>query len=123
MKRKLVFNIQPLKLRRKSLRETSTQAEKMLWERLNSVEGYVVDFYCPEAKLAIELEGFVHTTDEARRYDLGRMRYFESLGVKTLVFWNSEIERNLKRAITRISKYLSPGPSPVTGEGNGRGEV
>ena len=88
-------------------------AEEIIWQELRnkklgvkfkrqySLGNYVVDFYCPEAKLAIELEGFVHTTDEARRYDLGRMRYFESLGVKTLVFWNSEIERNLKRAIRK----------------------
>lgn len=121
--------------RRKSLRRRQTDSEEKLWQELRrnklgvkfkrqySLGNFVVDFYCPSLKLGIELEGSVHMTDVARKYDLGRLKYFESLGVKMLIFWNSEIERNLKGVITKISKYLSPVPSPVTGEGNGRGEV
>ncbi len=130
-----VFNARRMRWRRKDLRKRVTVAEKLLWQELRrnrlgvkfkrqySFGNYVVDFYSPSSKLAIELEGSVHITDAAHKYDLGRLKYFDSLGVKTLVFWNSEVEKNLKGVITKVSKYLSPVPSPFKGEGNGRGEV
>ena len=117
------------------MRKKQTKSEEMLWRELRtkklgvkfkrqySLGNYVVDFYCPSSKLAIELEGSVHTTNEVCRYDSGRLKYFESLGVKSLVFWNSEVERELPEVLEMISKYLSPNPSPIIGEGNARGEV
>jgi len=109
VKRKLVFNIQPLKLRRKSLRETSTQAEKMLWERLNSVEGYVVDFYCPVKRLAIEIEGSIHNLPNSRKYDAYRRRYLEAYGIHLLRFTNQEIFSEIQRVVNSIkSKLCTP---------------
>ena len=130
-----VFNARRMLERRKSLRRKQTETERILWQELRhsklgakfkrqySLGNYVADFYCPEAKLAIELMGSVHSLDRAWVYDAGRVRYLESLGVKTLVFWNGEVEKNLAGVLARISQYLSPTPSPVTGEGKGRGEV
>ena len=71
-KQKFHFDSPIMKLRRKSLRNDSTDSEKILWEILRrnglgvkfrrqySVENYVVDFYCPKLRLAIELEGKIH---------------------------------------------------------------
>ena len=130
-----VFNARRMTKRRKYLRRKLTASERILWGELRnnklgvkfkrqySLGNYVVDFYCPSSKLAIELEGSVHMSKEARIYDLGRLKYFKSLGVNTLVFWNSEVERTPEKVIAKISKYLSPNPSPIIGEGNRRGEV
>ena len=45
-----------------------------------------------------------------RRYDLGRIKYFESLGVKTMIFWNGEVVKDLERVLMKILKYLSSTP-------------
>ena len=109
-----VFNARKMINRRRSLRNKQTENEKILWQELRtkklgvkfkrqySLGNYVVDFYCPSSKLAIELMGSVHNTTEARIYDSGRIKYFESLGVETLVFWNNEVEKNLKGVIAKI---------------------
>lgn len=116
------------------MRKKQTSSEETLWKELRnknlgvkfkrqySLGNYVTDFYCPETKLAVELHGSVHKSDSAHKYDLGRLEYFESLGVRTLVFWNDQVEKDLKFVVEKITRYLSPVPSHVTGEGR-RGEV
>lgn len=118
MKRKLVFNIHPLKLRRQSLRQKSTQAEKMLWERLRkenlgfkffrqySVEGYVVDFYCPDKRLAIEIEGSIHNLPDIRKYDDYRFKYLTAYNIKIVRFSNQEIYTRISYVITTIEAIL-----------------
>ena len=81
MRRRLVFNITPLKPRRKQLRNKATEAERILWSCLKnsnlkykfirqySIEGYVVDFYCPAARMAIELDGENHKLTDQKTYD------------------------------------------------------
>ena len=117
-----VFNSKKMTSRRKSLRQKPTEAEKILWQELRkkklgvkfkrqySLGNYVADFYSPEARLAIELMGSVHESDQVRRYDLGRIKYFESLGVKTMIFWNGEVVKDLERVLMKILKYLSSTP-------------
>jgi len=130
-----VFNAHRMTSRRKSLRRKLTESEKILWHELRgkklgvkfkrqySLGNYVVDFYSPESKLAIELMGSIHKSEQAHIYDEGRLKYFESLGVRTVMFWNSEVEESLADVLAKISKYLSLVPSPVIGEGKRRGEV
>ena len=77
--KKRVYHLTELKDRRRDLRKKSTEAEKLLWGRLRnsklgvkfrrqfSVMGYVVDFYCPQHRLAIELLGSVHNTTAVKR--------------------------------------------------------
>lgn len=70
-RRKYIFNVPNLKPKRQALRNNPTPTEKLLWSKLKnsqlgfkfrrqySVGGYILDFYCPTKKLAIELDGEV----------------------------------------------------------------
>jgi very-short-patch-repair endonuclease len=123
MYRKIVFNATSMKNRRVNLRRKSTQAEKILWERIRknelgvkffrqySIEGYVVDFYCPEKRLAIEIEGSVHDTYKQKIYDKYRKRLIQAYNIRFLVFTNSEIFRESDKTIEKIREILTP-PSP-----------
>src|SRR5437016_532524 len=77
--------------KRKILRENMTKAEVLLWFEIKnkklgerflrqfSITKYVVDFYCPRLKLAIEVDGATHLTDEEMAYDKRRQIEIESL--------------------------------------------
>jgi len=119
-----VYHLTELKPRRRDLRQRSTKAEKLLWERLRnnklgvkfrrqfSIRGYVVDFYCPEYRLIVELLGSVHQSNEAKKYDRYRKRYLESFWMTILEFWNEEVEKDVGGVIGKIKIHLTPSPSP-----------
>jgi len=100
------------------LRNRATDAEKILWSCLKndtigfkfirqySVEGYVVDFYCPEKKLAIELDGDIHNRIEQRKYDNYRTRLLNAYGIRLIRFWNWEVKNNLTKVIREIKLVL-----------------
>ncbi len=118
----LLKNKSKLLFRRRELRHKQTQEEKILWEvirnrklgfkfrRQYSVGGYVLDFYCPEVKLAIELDGSQHFEKENLEYDEDRTDYLEVLGCIVLRFKNKEINENLEKVLSTIVKYF---PSPL----------
>lgn len=107
------FNKTFLKERRRLLRYNSTDAENVLWDGLRnrklgykfirqySIDGYVLDFYCPKLKLAIELEGKVH--DFTKIYDKYRERYIHEFGIKILKFKNEEIYSDFDLVLNTIS--------------------
>jgi very-short-patch-repair endonuclease len=77
----MIHNRPALKSRRKELRRNSTPAEKLLWtmlqhsnlegykfRRQHSVGAYILDFYCSSKKLAVELDGESHFTEDATEY-------------------------------------------------------
>ncbi len=116
MWRKFVFNINPLKNRRQQLRNRATEAERILWSCLKknilkykfirqySVEGYVVDFYCPEKRLAIELDGEQHKQNI--EYDAYRTKLLEAYGIKVIRFWNDEVKDSLTKVLHKIELAL-----------------
>lgn len=118
MWRRFVFNNVNLKNRRQKLRRDSTDTEKILWYRIRnnklgfkffrqySVEGYVLDFYCPEKKLAIEIDGGYHQKPDAKTYDLYRTKYIEAYGIKVIRFWNNDIETNLNKVLIDIKNVI-----------------
>jgi len=86
---------------RTQLRSHLTPAEARLWKMLknsqldgrkfrrqHSVGDYIVDFYCPEERLAIELDGQVHKSDAARQYDADRQEFLKRYGIKVIRFEN-----------------------------------
>ncbi len=75
------------------------------FKRQHSIGNYIVDFYCPTKKLIIELDGSQHL--ENKDYDKERRWYFESLGIKEIRFWNSEIDNNLKEIMDKTRSILS----------------
>ena len=116
MRRRLVFNAPPLKPRRKQLRNRATEAEKILWSCLKkntlkhkfirqySVEGYVVDFYCPDSRLAIELDGEQHKNNV--EYDTYRTKLLNAWGIKLIRFWNWEVKSGLTQVLRKIELAL-----------------
>ena len=67
---------------------------------------YVIDFYCPKLKLAIEIDGQTHLDQVARIYDQERQKYIESFGIKFLRFSNYEVYENLDAVIEKIKAVL-----------------
>ena len=103
--------------KRKILRHNMTRAENLLWYQLKgkkingfkfrrqySVGKYVIDFYCPKLKLAIEIDGVTHTSDEEVEYDIHRQKEIESFGIRFLRFTNLEIYECLFDVLDRIKK-------------------
>ena len=105
--------------RRKELRQKSTPTEKILWSALrtkkigikfrrqHSFGGYILDFYCSEKKLIIELDGEIHNTKEAGEYDAVRDRHFKELGYTILRFKNKEVQDDLENVLRIINEIIS----------------
>ncbi|OHB30803.1 MAG: hypothetical protein A2X79_07105 [Desulfuromonadaceae bacterium GWB2_53_15] len=119
-----------LKSRRKELRNNSTSAERMLWSilqhsnlggykfrRQHSVGSYILDFYCPSEKLAVELDGDSHFTDEAIEYDRERTAYLNALNIKVIRFLNTDVYNNLNVVCEQILEKIKSGnlttPNPL----------
>jgi very-short-patch-repair endonuclease len=113
-----IWNNPRLIERRKALRNRCTNAESLLWKRMqrsqlgvkfrrqHSVGNYVLDFYCPEFKLAIELDGSIHKGRE--ELDEYRTRTLNERGIKIIRFKNNEVENNIEEVIKQITTYLNP---------------
>ena len=99
-----MFNPKWQKPHRKRLRNESTSAEATLWlalknkqldglrwRRQHGIGPYIVDFYCPGAKLAVELDGAVHSTPQAQDYDDARTHHLTASGVRVLRFENRAV--------------------------------
>ncbi len=108
MNRKKILSYNPqLKARARCLRQDSTLSEVLLWNHLKGkqmcgfdfdrqkpIDNYIVDFFCSELVLAIEIDGDSH--DDKGRYDEARQRQLESLGVSFLRFDDSDVKTNME---------------------------
>jgi very-short-patch-repair endonuclease len=70
------------------------------------VDRYIIDFYCPEARLAIELDGGGHNLANRESLDQKRTRFLASKNILVLRFWNYQINRELE---VRAEVYLELG--------------
>ncbi len=97
----------------KELRKEMTKEEKHLWYdflrtypervlRQRVIGNFIVDFYCAKAKLAIELDGSQHYTDEAKEYDEMRTELIDSFGIKVIRILNREVNSNFEG----VCKYI-----------------
>lgn len=84
------------------------QLENRKFRRQHSIGNYIVDFYCPSEKLAIELDGAEHFTLEGSDYDFNRDKYLNSLGIKVLRFENKNIFNNLEAVLEQIKSSFNP---------------
>jgi len=112
----ILKNKSKLLYRRRELRRNQTKQEKILWQcvrnrklgvkfkRQYSIGGYVLDFYCPELKLVIEIDGSQHSKREELLYDKERTNFLQILGCRVLRFKNIEIENNLEKVLSNIKK-------------------
>jgi len=114
-----------LKQRRRELRRDQTEAEKKLWTRLRnsqfcevkffrqySVGPYIIDFYCPKLRLAIELDGGQHALDDNRQYDAERSAYLNKQLIDVMRFWNHEIFSDLEAVLAKLAERITP-PNPL----------
>jgi len=122
----IIFNAPETKQTRRNLRKKFTEPENRLWyflrnRRMNTLKfrrqyaigRYVVDFYCPETRIVIEVDGDSHFTDEARAYDEARELYLKAHNLRVLRFTNEEVMKNIKNAVDQIATLsTSSPPSP-----------
>ena len=66
----------------------------------------IVDFYCPKAKLVIELDGGQHYSSEGKAKDMTRDGYMKDIGLKVLRFSDKEVFENTQSVLERIWGYL-----------------
>ena len=121
MKRdKQIHDLPHLKETGKLLREQLTTPEARLWGMLknkqldgrkfrkqHSIENYIVDFYCPEEKLIVELDGQGHFTPEGKISDAWRDERLLDLGCNVLRFENIELFKNPEGLLETIRSNFS----------------
>lgn len=112
------------------LRRQSTHAERILWRHLRNrrLEGvkfrrqpcfgpYILDFYCAEKKINIEIDGGQHDFPEQREKDEARETFLKKEGVRSVRFWNSEVREAIEGVLGKIREKLledrAPHPGPL----------
>lgn len=112
-------NTPVLKDRRRELRRNQTDAERAFWAKVRNKQflgmkffrqysfgSYILDFYCPEKKLAVELDGGQHNQSEGREYDAIRTNYLNAHGVEVVRFWNNEVLVEIDAVLARLELRL-----------------
>ena len=101
------------------LRKNMTLAELILWKKLKDrevfhaklrrqhpIDIFIVDFYCHECKLVIEVDGEIHYDKETIEYDLGRTAELNKHGLKVIRFTNEQVISNIDLVIIQIQSVL-----------------
>jgi very-short-patch-repair endonuclease len=117
-----IYNKNKLKENRRSLRKSQTKEELIFWahvknrrfhgykfRRQYSIGNYIADFYCPELKLVVEIDGGQHYENDNIEKDLQRTEYFEELGIRMKRYTNIDIKANLIGTMDNLletSKYI-----------------
>jgi len=114
-----IYNVKAKELQRKALRNSSTSAEAVLWNNLKngqlsgkkfrrqeSIGPYIVDFYCPENRLVVELDGASHFTENGAEYDAKRTHYFRDRNIRVIRFENKTVYRDLEYVLETIKGNL-----------------
>jgi very-short-patch-repair endonuclease len=119
MSKRRVHNLPETKSKRKELRKNLTPAEALLWTNLknsqlgkkfrrqHSIGPFIVDFYCPECSLAIELDGDGHMSITGAEADQKRTEFLRALNITVLRFENRDIFDNLEEALSTIQQKLN----------------
>jgi leucyl-tRNA synthetase len=131
--------IHPILLQRaREMRHPQTAAEATLWHavrnrnllykfrRQHPIDRFIIDFYCAQAKLCIELDGESHLEPDQMEYDKARTEYLEGLGYKLIRFTNNDVRYNIHAVVDAIVKKIETilnAPSPLQGEGRDEGRT
>ena len=111
--------------RARRLRRQQSDAERLLWHHLrarrlggfkfrrqHTIDKYIVDFYCDDARLVIEVDGGSHNEPNQKDYDRQRTLTLEKLGLRVLRFWNHEVLLHTEQVLEMILEALENVPSP-----------
>jgi very-short-patch-repair endonuclease len=114
-----LYNQTSQREKRRSLRNDMPPAEKIVWSVLKgrqlegckfrrqySIDVFVIDFYAPELKLAIEIDGDSHFQDGAQAYDAQREAFLKSKGTYFLRFTNQQVYNNLEDVTDAIAQTI-----------------
>ncbi|MES2674607.1 MAG: endonuclease domain-containing protein [Pseudomonadota bacterium] len=105
--------------KRRDLRKNLTEPERRLWSKIRNkqlgvkfrrqhgIGHYIVDFYCSECALVIELDGDSHFTPRAQQYDCERENFMRTLGFETLRFLNQDVMTNVEGVLMKINEKIS----------------
>ena len=108
----------PILLKAREMRHPQTPAEATLWQALRNrnlkykfrrqhpIDRFIVDFYCPQAKLYIEVDGATHLEPAQAEYDAARTAFLEELGYKVVRFTNDEVRYNINPVIDEIIRAV-----------------
>ena len=119
MSRKIIPYKPALKEIASGLRNNSTLGEILLWKKLRNkqmlgydfhrqkpLDQFIVDFFCHELNLVIEIDGSSHEADEAQEKDAARQKRLESLGVKFLRFKESDVKKDMRTVLETIEHWI-----------------
>ena len=112
--------------KRRELRKNLTPAEAALWKALKnrsldgrrfrrqySVGPFILDFYCPDENLAVELDGEVHNDPLRREYDDAREVFLQTQGIRVIRFENKEVFKDLDRLLQAIAWHFDKKTPPL----------
>ena len=102
----------------KELRKNMTDAEELLWQRLNNnqlgmrfrpqhpINIFIADFYCHQHKLVVEIDGGIHKHETQKEHDVGRTIELERFGITIIRFTNEQVINNIDDVARNIQAYL-----------------
>jgi very-short-patch-repair endonuclease len=122
-RRNLIHNNRKISEKRSDLRRNPTDAESILWKNLqksqrdgkkfrrqHSIGPYIVDFYCPEFRVAFELDGASHMTLIGSEEDGKRDKFLGKFNVRVIRFDNRLVFESLELVLNAIRAALEPPP-------------
>ena len=131
MTRESLYN-RKLKNLARHLRKNMTDAERLLWSRIRKKQlggyqfyrqrplgKYIVDFYCPAARLVVEVDGGQHFFQNSRVHDTERDRFFKRHGIRVLRFTNLQVLNEIENVLDTIYEALKA-HSPLTPLSDGK---
>jgi very-short-patch-repair endonuclease len=121
----LFYNRKSETPKRQALRRNIPEPEKILWRRLRhkqirnikfrrqySVGPYVIDFYSPELRLGIEIDGDSHRWGDAPAYDRAREEFTIENGIRIIRFTNLEVLENIEGVLKKINTVIRAFSAP-----------
>ncbi len=114
-----IHNLKHYKPIRKKLRNSMTPAEVILWSKIKNkqlgykfrrqqgIGKYIVDFYCPELRLVIEVDGSTHDSEEQINKDENRQKFLENIGLTVKRYTDTQVVKGLDNVIEDLQQTIN----------------
>ncbi len=119
-KRKIIKYNPKLKVLARNLRNNSTKSEIFLWKflkgkqvmgydfhRQKPIDNFILDFFCHELMLGIEVDGYTHQLDEVYQKDVVKTKRMKDIGIHILRFEDDEVLLDINNVLRAIEDYIS----------------